>query len=163
MQEIYQAWWHLEDCISPSDGKIYRQVLDIYTDEEIILIKLNKNFVRLKIKSKYNGHELPFVACKDGFVRVNVGEPSIWPTTELDTKHVKFEVEYIDTNPQFDRFPKFFRLFGYENTFSIDGFTQPEFSITLPKGLKLRHNGLKFWGKYWMNIIFIMTDKKNST
>lgn len=160
MQEIYQAWWHLEDCVSPSDGKIYRQVLDIYTDEKVILVKLDKNFVRLKIKSKYHGQELPFVAGEDGFVRVNVGKPSIWPTVTPLIQHVKFEVEYIDTDPQFERFPKFLRLFGYENTYSIEGFTQPEFSITLPKGLKLRHEGLKFWEPYWINMMFIKTDKK---
>jgi len=175
MLEIYQAWWHVEDHIDPSDGRQFRQVMDFYTDEKKLLIKLDKNFVKLKIRSRYLTKELLFSVEENGYFRVNLGDLSDWPekTSNNDQKnskiyHVKLEVDYTDIEPHIERYPAIFvypdifRLLGYGTTYKIDGFTEPEFSITLPKGMNLRKTGIKLRHRpYDANIIFIKKHKKN--
>jgi hypothetical protein len=172
MLKIFQAWWHVEDHIDPTDGKQFRQVMDFYTDKNVLLIKLNKNFVKLKIRSRYFTKELLFTATENSYFRVNLGDLSDWPEKtsyphSSKCYHVKLEVDYTDIEPHIERYPAIFvypdifRLLGYESTYLIDGFTEPEFSITLPKGMNLRKTGIKLRNRpYDANIIFKKKCKK---
>lgn len=138
MVKIKQAWWHIEDNIKPVPGKTFRQVMDLYTDKKFVLIKLNPPFIKLKIRRKDSNQEIPFITDEEG-IKLNLSKSS-WPNSGYHDnfeKHIKLEIEYTDVSFK----PELTFPFGYKNSFSIDSFTQPEFSITVPRGMKLVSNG----------------------
>lgn len=139
MIEIKQAWFHIEDFIKPSDGKQFRQVMDIYTDEDVLKVDFNKNFVKLKVINRYNSNELGFIE-NSGYICIKLGDLSNWPSAgipdNLKLRHIKLEIQYTDVKPEFDE-----KLMGYESPFIIEGPTQPEFYVTVPRGMKLKKKG----------------------
>jgi hypothetical protein len=138
MVRIKQTWWHIEDAIKPVPGQTFRQVMDIYTNKSSIIIKLNPPFIKLKIRRKDTGQEIPFITDEEG-IKLNLNKSSSWPSSGNSPfeKHIKLEIEYTDVGFK----PKSKFPFGYKSSFRIDGFTQPEFSITIPRGMKLVSKG----------------------
>ena len=67
MIKYKQSWLHFEDIISLLPGQIIRQVIDLYTDEEVIPFYISSFFIELKIKSRFKGYELEFIQEKDFF------------------------------------------------------------------------------------------------
>lgn len=118
---IQQSWWHIEDVLSPSNGKIYRKVIDFYTDENIIPIFLPNWFLSLKVLDKTSGHYLPFIEITYNFPKeeippnnvvmgVKLGDLSRFPSSMefIDNQfylmyHVRLEIEYMDPCPSFKK------------------------------------------------------------
>lgn len=151
---IEQNCWYFEDIINPTKGRLIKEVMDLYTDEQFIKIHL-KNFLKLNIRRRDLNTRLFFVACpqepneKHHYVvfKVNLGNLESYPKSEdyfkNNLRHVKLEVEYLDPKPGFEKKP--FKLgmrnpTGYISTSRVDGPNQHEYSITLPKGMKLEKN-----------------------
>lgn len=144
--EIVQTRWHIEDKTIPSKGQVYREAVDLYTDAPALGFRIKEYYVNLKVINKNNGMELPFL-CEGEWINVNLcPELNCWPSKDglsSKIKHVKLEVEYTDVHPKFEpqiimnTFPRL----GYDNTFDINGTTQPEFYLTVPLGMKLRNKG----------------------
>lgn len=149
-----QNCWYFEDTINPTKGRLIREVMDLYTDQQFIKIHL-KNFLKLNIKRRDLNSRLFFVACepepgeKHDYVvfNVNLGDLESYPKSvgynENHLRHVKLELEYLDPKPGFEKKP--FKLglknpTGYMSTSRVDGPNQHEYSITLPKGMKLEKN-----------------------
>lgn len=200
---VKQSWWNIEDILSPADGKIYRKVIDLYTDEQFQYVYLPNFFLSLKIRDKLSGDFLPFVDVTDDvpiefnpnkevIMALNLGNLNKYSKvieridgTNFDLYHVRFEIEYIDPCPFFEkkwdlnfqtRFWKFWNINikyiiitikkffkfpvknkidkisckdyqispiklsgrpGYESGLISSGPTQPEFTIIVPRGMRL--------------------------
>lgn len=135
---LKQTWWHIENKKHPSNSIVFTEVTDIYTDEQFIYYQIKEFFVGLKVRSRYKNHELNFIQRKD-FIQINLGNlKTDWPPSNMcdeNIRHVKVEIQYTDMNPNFENsFPRL----GYKSTYDVDGITQPEFSITVPLGMKIR-------------------------
>lgn len=146
MRKIEQTKWHIQDQIRPSHGRFIKQIMDIYTDEQFFFIPL-KNFslIKLKVINRLNNNELPYTECKDG-INVNLGNLNSWPKSKKHSyhvKHVKLQIEYTLLNPPFKESYKYFlrERIVYKGGFDIDDLIQPEFYITLPRGLRLKKKG----------------------
>lgn len=144
-----QSSWCFEDRVSPTKGRLILEVMDLYTNQQFIDIHL-KNFLKLNIKRRDNNTNLPFIASpltdsreESSFIllTVNLGDLTSYPRAmESDLKHVKLEVEYLNIQPGFKKKPFHIGLSnptGYISTTRIDGPTQHEYTIILPKGMKL--------------------------
>ena len=146
-----QSSWCFEDRISPTKGRLILEVMDLYTDQQFIDIHL-KNFLKLNIKRGDLNTNLPFIASplsNSGeessiiVLTVNLGDLNTYPKamdSNNDLRHVKLELEYLNIKPGFKKKP--FHIHwrnptGYISTTRIDGPTQHEYSIVLPKGMKL--------------------------
>lgn len=146
MFKIIQNWWHIENKRYPSDSIVFRDVTDIYTDEQFIYYQITDYFVQLKIRSRFKNQELNFFQ-RGNFIQINLGNlKTDWPPSPIDNdniRHVRLEIQYIDIRPVFEdsKFFDFIPRLGYENTYTVNGITQPEFSITVPLGMKLRKKG----------------------
>ena len=141
MFKIIQTWWHIENKTHPSNSIVFREVTDLYTDQQFVYYRITDFFVKLKIKSRYKNYELTFIQRKD-LIQINLGDlKTDWPSANMgdgNIRHVKVEIQYTDINPRFEL--NRLRL-GYNSTYTVDGVTQPEFSITNPLGMKLRNKG----------------------
>jgi len=147
MIKYKQSWLHFEDIISPLPGQIIRQVIDLYTDEEIIPFYISSFFIELRVKSRFKGNELEFIQEKDFFhkntnlILINLGNLNDWPSaiSNDNLKHVRIEVEYIDNAPIFEenKIFKFLKI-GYSFSSLISEYSQPEFYYTAPLGMKLK-------------------------
>ncbi|MDR0912816.1 MAG: hypothetical protein LBM96_09490 [Methanobrevibacter sp.] len=149
MIKVIQSWWHSEDIILSSSSKAIKQVLDIYTDEEIIPYMIDSNFLNFKVKSRFKNMELEFIQeyNKDlkfnSIILINLGNLDNWPKVDynlnINLRHVKIQVEYMDTNPYFEEI-KFLNLIikGFSSSYMIKDSIQPEFDIKLPLGMKLK-------------------------
>ena len=146
-----QSSWCFEDRISPTKGRLILEVMDLYTDQQFIDIHL-KNFLKLNIKRRDLNTNLPFIASplsNSGeessiiVLTVNLGDLNTYPKamdSNNDLRHVKLELEYLNIKPGFEKKPFQLRWrnpTGYISTTRIDGPTQHEYSIMLPKGMKL--------------------------
>jgi hypothetical protein len=145
-----QSSWCFEDRVSPTKGRLIMEVMDLYTDQQFIDIHL-KNFLKLNIKRRDLNTNLPFIASplsnsgESSFVvlTVNLGELNSYPKAmdpDNDLRHVKLELEYLNIEAGFEKkqFQKpWINPTGYTSTTRIDGPTQHEYSIILPKGMKL--------------------------
>lgn len=162
--KLLQNWWHIIDkptltsrysIKNPfrSSSRLIRQVMDIQTDKNSIQAPITQNFVRLKIRNKNNGHELPFLD-ENGKISINLIEIDHWPLFRLDennTHHVKIEIEYELFNQEFKSQAKDFlkKLNYYKSAFSIKQIQLPEFYLTVPIGCKLNKETSK--------LLFIIT------
>ncbi len=148
-----QNCWYFEDYINPTKGRLIREVMDLYTDQRFIEIHL-KNFLKLNIRRRDLNTRLFFIASVNDThdhvtFNVNLGELETYPESinfsENHLRHVKLELEYLDPKPGFEK-KKFKGNFdnptGYTSTSRVDGPNQHEYSITLPKGMKLDKNRL---------------------
>ena len=150
-----QNCWYFKDSINPTKGRLVREVMDLYTDQQFIQIHL-KNFLKLNIRRRDINTRLFFIASvndtpnKHEYVsfNVNLGDLNTYPESinysENHLRHVKLELEYLDPKPGFEK--KHFNIglnnpTGYISTSRVDGPNQHEYSITLPKGMKLDKNG----------------------
>lgn len=163
-----QSSWCFEDRISPTKGRQILEVMDLYTDQQFIDIRL-ENFLNLNVKRRDLNQDLPFIAApypfdskeNQGFIDlvVNLGDLNTYPKAledsdgnafkDLDNdvckysdnalRHVKLEIEYLNTNPGFEKKPAQMSRnpTGYTCTTRITGPTQHEYSIILPKGMVL--------------------------
>lgn len=144
MVRIKQEWWHVEDKWPSS--KVFRHVMDIYTNEQFLKYQTHLFFIKLKGKSRFKPNELEFIQ-KDDFIEINLGDlEKYWPSApepDEKLKHVKLEVEYTDINTWYEQRKKLKIIpwFGYDTSFGINGATQPEFYIILPLGMKLVEKG----------------------
>lgn len=144
--ELVQSWYHFEDKVNPSQGRLVRQVADFYTDEQFISFYIPSYFVKCKIKSRFKGNELEFIQENSNFT-VNLGDLNDWPcineaNDDVDNlKHVKIEIEYIFIRPKFEERISWKNIFktGYCSTCDINEITQPEFYLTVPRGMKINH------------------------
>lgn len=148
LREIKQTWWHIQDQLSPTPGRLIRQVMDLYTDQNSFGVPLGDfNFVKLKVKNRNNGNELSFLE-DENRIMVNLGDIKEWPKakgcTNYKVRHVKLEIEYTLLNPPFNKHSWLDLLKErviYTGSFEIKELIQPEFYITLPKGLRLKDKG----------------------
>lgn len=116
--QLKQTWWHIEDSIEPSDGRLVFRVQDFYIKEacfvknNYIPILLNPYFVGFKARNKNTNQELSFIADFDqedeenigAKIKINIGSASDWPRAEnSDFRHVKIQYEYIDFWPVFEK------------------------------------------------------------
>lgn len=142
---MIQSWWHFEDKVNPSDGRIVRQVSDFYTNEQFISFSIPSYFVKCKVKSRYKGNELEFIQNGSKFI-INLGNLQEWPICDeyVYLRHIKIEIEYVDIRPDFDRLEYGYWILktGYDSTIGIDNITMPEFSLTVPLGMKIVNKGL---------------------
>lgn len=147
-----QSSWCFEDRISPTSGRVIKEVMDLYTDEQFIHIKI-KDFLRLTIKRADLNTNLPFIATSQQstskeesefiYLKVNLGDLNSYPMVQdysgKNLRHVKLEIEYLNIKPGFEKKP--FKLgknsTGYISTTRIDGPSQHEYLIIIPKGMKL--------------------------
>lgn len=143
-----QSSWSFEDRLSPTPGRVIKEIMDLYTDERIINIKL-KDFVRLKIKRVDLNTNLPFIGSSEPSISkeesefiqfaINLGDLNSYPQTVNGLRHVKLEVEYLNISPGF--WKKTFKFgrnqTGYISVTRIDGPSQHEYLINLPLGMKL--------------------------
>lgn len=114
---LQQNWWHIEDSIEPSEGRLVFKVQDFFKDivelkqNNYISIKMPLYFVGFKVRNKNSGQELSFIENYEeddkGIetnLKVNLGESSDWPKVKNSNNvHVKIEYEYIDFWPKFNR------------------------------------------------------------
>ena len=152
MIDVKQSWWHFEDMLSPSQGKLIRQVIDLYTDEQVIPFNISSSFIELKVKSRFKGNELEFIQENDFYqdkniILINLGNLDDWSPVvgETNLKHVRIEIQYIDISPVFEKI-HFLKLFktGYSSSCTINNYIQPEFYITIPLGMKLKSKNNNF-------------------
>ena len=143
-----QSSWSFEDRLSPTPGRVIKEVVDLYTDEQIIHIKL-KDFLRLTVKRADLNINLPFIGTSKPsdseeesefiYFAANLGDLNSYPAVENGLKHVKLEIEYLNIFPGF--WKKSFKIgrntTGYISTTRIDGPSQHEYLIKLPLGMKL--------------------------
>ncbi|HTX61254.1 MAG TPA: hypothetical protein VMC48_03020 [Methanobacterium sp.] len=143
-----QSSWSFEDRLSPTPGRMIKEVIDLYTDEQMVHIKL-KDFLRLNIKRSDNNENLPFIGTQKPsiskgesefiYFAVNLGDLNSYPKVEGTLRHVKLEIEYLNIYPGF--WKKSYKLgrnpTGYISTTRIDGPSQHEYLIKLPLGMKL--------------------------
>jgi hypothetical protein len=154
LKKLDQNWWHIRD--KPvltskfsfnhpfrSCSRNVRQVMDIITNETRLQAPLARNFVRLKVRKKSNGEELPFLE-EDRKICINLGSLEDWPLyhthNPMDPKlrHVKIEIDFDLLNQNFkSKKLDLFKNRFYTSAFSIDQIVQPEFYISLPRGTKL--------------------------
>lgn len=148
-----QSSWSFEDRLSPSPGKLIKEVVDLYTDEQIVNIKV-KDFLRLTIKRADNKSNLPFIGTSQPspkeeesefiYFAVNLGDLESYPLVDGGMRHVKLEIEYLNIYPGFYKKPfKPGNPTGYISNTRIDGPSQHEYLIKLPLGMKLDRDELK--------------------
>ena len=116
--QLKQNWWHIEDSIEPSDGRLVFRVQDFYIKDvcfkkyNYIPVLLSPYFVGFKAKNKNNYQELSFIADFDqedqhdieAEIRINIGSASNWPEVgNSGFRHVKIQYEYIDFWPVFEK------------------------------------------------------------
>lgn len=139
--KIIQTWCHIENKTIPSNGIIFTEATDIYTDQQFIYYSIEEFFVGLKVKNRYNDKELTTFQRKN-FIQINLGDlKENWPSANMfdeNIRHIKIEIQYTNIKPLFeDSFPRT----GYINSYIVDGIIQPEFVITVPLGMKIRDDG----------------------
>ena len=146
---LQQIWHHFEDKLNPSRSQMIRQVMDFYTNEEFVKIDLvdtskaistqNTDIFGLQIKSRNPVRELPFIH-EENSIYVNIGKFK-WPKERFvinnykRRKHVKLEIKFFEANPDIEK-----HLRGYIANFGISLPIRPEFSITVPRGMKMKEN-----------------------
>lgn len=153
--EIEQSWWHIEDQLKPSKCRIFRQVMDLYVENnyfEIDLPASDGNISGLQIISRNKPMEIPFIV-KDHKLYVNLGEIEQWPS-EMDInsdnaenlkRHVKIEIKYMEEYPD----PQMGIELNEDLNKSYTGYLsiklpiRPEFRITIPHGLEIENDGKK--------------------
>jgi len=112
--KLKQSWWHIEDEIEPSDGRLVFRVQDFYIKKDhfekdnSLDIPMGPYFVGFKVRNKSSGHELSFISDYSdenrAGIRVNLGSHSDWPPVpDTDYFHVKTQYEYIDFWPIFEK------------------------------------------------------------
>lgn len=117
--QLKQSWWHIEDEIEPSDGRLVYRVQDFYIKEDYfnnnnsLDIPLGEYFVGFKVRNKNSGHELSFIADytnndTGADIKVNLGSSSDWPKVKPNVNdsyflHIKIQYEYIDFWPIFEK------------------------------------------------------------
>lgn len=167
--EYKNQWWYFEDRISPSKGRVIRQVATIHTKSQIVEEKLPLNFVKFSVFGRNIGKELSFIESDKlvedrNLIFINLGKLEDYPDAdypkmtnpeindpEIDKnfKEVKTEIEYIETKPEFESLNPLFSsekgLSGYAGAIEIEGPAQPEFSLTVPRGMKLRKSSVKVY------------------
>lgn len=159
-----QSSWCFEDRLSPTPGRLIKEIVDLYTNEQIIHIKL-KDFVRLKIKRADLNTDLPFIGSSKPSIskeesefihfEVNLGDLNSYPKVDEGLRHVKLEIEYLNIFPGF--WKKTFKLgrnqTGYISVTRIDGPSQHEYLLKLPLGMKLDRKDLS------PELFFVLQDK----
>lgn len=153
--EIEQSWWHIEDQLKPSKCRIFRQVMDLYIENNYFEIDLptgEGTILGLQILSRNKPMEIPFIV-KDHKLYVNLGEIEQWPS-EMDIheerknplkRHVKIEIQYMEeySDPCVGIELSKNLTKAYTAYLSIDSPIRPEFRITLPHGLEIEDDGKK--------------------
>lgn len=143
---LQQIWHHIEDKLNPSRSQMIRQVMDIYTNEEIVKIDLvdtskaitskQTDIFGLQIKGRNPERELAFIHEKNS-IYVNIGNIK-WPFEKIGIdntnprKHVKLEIKFFEADPDIEK-----HIRGYTANFGISLPIRPEFSITVPRGMKM--------------------------
>lgn len=122
--------------------------MDIHTDENSFEIPLGDfNFVKLKVLNRNNRNELSYLEGNEKII-VNLGNLNEWPKATNENykiRHVKLEIEYTILNTEFKS--SIWELLNprkriyYRGAFSIKELIQPEFYITLPRGLRIKDKG----------------------
>ncbi|WJI10467.1 hypothetical protein FGU46_10385 [Methanobacterium sp. CWC-01] len=156
--KIEQVWHHIEDQLKPSNCQIVRQVMDIYTDKYYLGIDFYTNIDEdkqehernegdifgLQVKGRNLNRYLAFINQEEKLY-VNLGNLDDWPTQipingpfNLQ-KHVRLEIKYGESNPNFK-----FKFNGYIGYFKINWPIRPEFSITVPLGMRMSDKGKNF-------------------
>lgn len=142
---IKNASIEFEDFREPSKFRRVRLILDVYTKERYLYLNLDKvwqkNIINFRIRSLNPFYSLNFVF--DEKVIVDFGNLDKWPLefgikNEEKQYYIKLEIIYDEINPHFEDL-MYFK--GYNGIFCFP-IVVPEFSITVPKGMKL-DNGKK--------------------
>lgn len=139
MLKILQTWFHISDRINKdTEGRHVKQVSDIATDESEFFMKLPRSFVELRVSSRNSTDEFAFLD-RNGQFYANFGHLDKFPNIDnnKDIHHLKIQVEYILTKPKFERYKL---RTGYGTSYKFEGPIQPEFSISVPRGLKINEN-----------------------
>ncbi len=70
---IKQTWWHIEEMYHPSNARKIRHVMDIFTDETQIPIKLDDEWVGLRVNARNSlpNREVAFLEDKDTKENIN--------------------------------------------------------------------------------------------
>ena len=163
---VKQTWWHIEEIYYPSYARTFRQVMDIFTDDEQIIITRDDSFVGLKVWARNSSNrEIPFIDIDKNnsgdlllilnplisfpLITKDIKEhfPTKLPEIEMNPKlhYVKLEIEYISIEPgiksHYSRKKSnliFDRIRPKKtSTVSIKGKIQPEISITIPLGWRM--------------------------
>jgi len=139
MLKILQTWFHISDRIKNKggEGRYVKQVSDLATDESKFYMELPKSFVELRVFGRNSNDEFAFLD-KNGHFYANFGNLKRFPgfkDEDDEIRHLKIQVEYIITKPKFDRY----RITtGYDTSYKFEGPIQPEFSISVSKGLNIK-------------------------
>lgn len=163
--EVKQVWHHIEDNLRPSKTQMIRQVMDLVTSEPVIeldfrnyendeskllekLIKLaaskkpenahehfkgkSNQIFGLNIQGRNKNQELAFIHDEDE-LSINI-DGYDWPKEIGGDKkqHIKLEIKYFESCPQFTKI-----YTGYKSYFMIWWPIKPEFTITLPLGMRM--------------------------
>lgn len=160
--EIKQTWWHIEEIYFPSNARIIRQVMDIFTNQNAIYLYLNDKFVGLRVSARNSNREIAFLESPENNIVINIDPLNTFPKLPNDNidnckncNHVKLEIEYILIDPKIEKYnlsfkfnPKFLLeivitkiLHKKKATIKILGRIQPEIYITFPEGWRIANNG----------------------
>jgi hypothetical protein len=138
MLKLQQTWYHLYEI--PNHDTYTRhisQVLDFFTNEQFLYLDFDE-FTELKIKSRTSNKEIGFIE-KDGVIIANLGNIREFPISQKFKPnplfHVKLQIDYLEKRALFIRNKPF--KTGYNTSFSLKGKFQPEFTINIPRGLKI--------------------------
>lgn len=159
-----QSSWSFQDRLNPTPGRTIKEVIDLFTDEQLVHIKL-KDFLRLSIRRADSHNTLPYIGTsmpsnskeESEFIyfEVNLGDLESYPEAGNGLRHVKLEIEYLNIFPGF--WKKSLKLgrnpTGYISTTRIDGPSQHEYLIKLPLGMKIDK------GKLTPELIYVLSNE----
>lgn len=172
--EIQNTWWHIEDTYSPSNAKMIRHVMDLFTDEEQISYDIKSDFVGLRVHARnLSNREIAFLEGLDkskssSFIILNLGSLEDYPNPPVshlkeeylheNLKHVKLEIEYIQTKPSIINVNDFRCKFAHKkySSTAINGLIQPELYFTLPLGWRM--GGNSFWDDIFKRKLCLFDD-----
>lgn len=118
--KLKQGWWHIEDYVEPSDGRLVIHVQDFYIKKNdfrrsnFIQIVLALPFVDFKVINRISGKELSFIEEKYAqeednqnsfrLININLGSISNWAPVKCSTYlHIKIQYQYVDIWPIFNK------------------------------------------------------------
>lgn len=169
---IKQTWWHIEEIYHPSQARKIKHVMDLFTDQTEISLKLNDYyFVGLKVIARNSSNrEIAFLEenTKDvaSPIFLNLYPLESFPkvserfSKNSNLRHIKLEIEYILTKPNIENFKEIKLIDKMKakilprktTTIQIPGQIQPELYIIIPPGWTISEHGKSVGMKYYETI-----------